>query len=366
MISAGNACKDCSPFLIITGAVKRRLAKSGGMLEMDHRRLFAPLCKGTYRVEKAFDVPDIFSSAYRDAMSGARGPALIEFPEDVWLDTAEVDLDGMKLDVDLPPPADTRDVNDAVEMLKSAELPLVLAGGGVAYSGCSDLLIRFAEALSVPVITTGNGRGTIPETHRLCLGRVGFGGGSSVADKALEKADALLCLGAGLSDMTTYEYTLPIGADKITIVSISAGSVAPQAPPSKLVLCDVKEFLVEALGQLGDSRSSDRQSWDNELAGVKTQWKGMKEACLNRAGKHPSAGIVIKALSEKVPKDTIVSVGAGLHLVFPMVFMPCHYPLTFLSTVNFGSMGFGLAACMASKLAFPERTRLQSSATVIS
>ena len=50
MISAGNAYKDCSPFIIITGAVKRKLAASDGMLELDHRRLFAPLCKGTFRI----------------------------------------------------------------------------------------------------------------------------------------------------------------------------------------------------------------------------------------------------------------------------------------------------------------------------
>jgi acetolactate synthase-1/2/3 large subunit len=356
MISAGNAYKDCSPVIIITGAVKRRLARSDGMLELDHRRIFAPLCKGTYRVEQATDVPRVFSNAYHDAMSGARGPVLIEVPEDVWLDTAEIDLGGMELSVEQPPRVKTEDVDEAIEMLESAQLPLILSGGGVAYSGCSDLLLRFVEALSVPVITTGNGRGTIPETHRLCLGRVGFGGGSAVADKALEKADALLCLGAGISDMTTYEYTLPVGPDRITVVNISAGAISPQAPPSKLVLCDVKAFLEKSLAEIGDERVPERPSWDAALREVKPAWESMKEACLAREGKYPNAASIVKALSDRVPDDTIVSVGAGLHLLFPMAFMPSRHPLTFLSTVNFGSMGFGLAACMAAKLALPERT----------
>ena len=356
MISAGNAYKDCSPLLIITGSVKRRLAKSDGMLELDHRRIFSPLCKGTYRVERAYDIPGIFSSAYSDAMSGARGPALIEVPEDVWLETAEVELEGLELGAEPPPHVDNEDVKEAIEMLKSAKLPLLLSGGGVAYSGCSDPLLRFAEALSVPVITTGNGRGTIPETHPLSLGRVGFGGGNTVADKALEKATALLCLGAGLSDMTTYEYTLPVRADTITVVNISPGSISPQAPPCKLVLCDVKEFLDIALAETGSGPAKKRNSWDSALAEVKTLWEGIKEACLNRGGEHPSAARVVSALSRKVPEDSIVSVGAGLHLLFPMTFMPCNHPLTFLSTVNFGSMGFGLAACMAAKLVSPERT----------
>ncbi len=60
LISAGNAYKDSSPMMIITGAVKRRLVKCDGMLEVDHRRLFAPLCKGTFRVESAAEVPGSF------------------------------------------------------------------------------------------------------------------------------------------------------------------------------------------------------------------------------------------------------------------------------------------------------------------
>ena len=70
----------------------------------------------------------------------------------------------------------------------------------------------------------------------------------------------------------------------------------------------------------------------------------------------PCPGHVIKQLAGKVPEDTIVSVGAGMHLLYPMVYMPCKHPLSYLSTVNFGSMGFGLAAAMAAKSVHPDRT----------
>ena len=152
MISAGNAYKDCSPMIIITGAVKRRLAGSDGMLEVDHRRLFAPLCKATFRVESASEVPGVFSAAYRAAMSGARGPVLIEVPEDVWAEKVEIDIEGMELACDAPPPVKHADVTDALAMIESARLPLVLAGAGVAYSHSRGDLVKFAEALSLPVM----------------------------------------------------------------------------------------------------------------------------------------------------------------------------------------------------------------------
>jgi acetolactate synthase-1/2/3 large subunit len=356
MISAGNAYKDSSPMMIITGAVKRRLVKCDGMLEVDHRRLFAPLCKGTFRVESAAEIPHIFCQAYRAAMSGARGPVLIEVPEDVWTEKAQIDVEAMELTADAPPPVGRADVKAALEMIGAARLPLVLSGGGVAYSHSSAELVRFAEALSLPVITTGNGRGSIPETHPLCLGRAGFGGFNLVADKALEKCDALLCLGAGLSDMTTYEFTAPVGAKNIMIVNISPGCLAPQAPKSKLVLGDVADFLSQAVAELGPRRESPRPAWSEALAEAKQTWELMLWACTTSLGKLPCPGHVIKQLAGKVPEDTIVSVGAGVHDTYPIAYMPCKYPLSSFPLSNFGSMGFGMAAAMAAKSVYPDRT----------
>jgi len=356
MISAGNAYKDSSPMMIITGAVKRRLVKCDGMLEVDHRRLFAPLCKGTFRVESAAEVPQVFSQAYRAAMSGARGPVLIEVPEDVWTEKAQIDIEGMALTIDAPPSVSRADVKAALQMIDSARLPLVLSGAGVAYSHSSADLVKLVESLSLPVITTGNGRGTIPETHPLCLGRVGFGGGNVVADKALEKCDALLCLGAGISDMTAYEFTAPIGAKNIIVVNISPDCLAPQAPKSRLLLGDVADFLRQALVELGGRREPPRPPWTEALAEARELWNLIVWSCTSRQGKLPCPGHVIKQLAGKVPEDTIVSVGAGTHLLYPMVYMPCKHPLSYLSTVNFGAMGFGLAAAMAAKSVHPDRT----------
>ena len=356
MISAGNAYKDCSPFIIISGAVKRKLAGSDGMLELDHVRLFAPLCKGTYRADSAGEVTEVFADAYRAAMSGARGPVLIEVPEDVWGEQAEVDLGSMTLEASTPREVDEADVRAAIEMLTTARLPLILAGGGVAYSRSSGLLAEFAERLQVPVATTGNGRGVIPETHPLALGRAGFGGGNLVADKALERADALLCLGCGISDMTTYEYTLPLGMDRIIEVNIS-GHQAPQEPAADVVVCDVKEFLQKATAQLV-GQAEPRTAWDEALQDARGTWEMMLGASLSRTGERPVGGHVAQRLANRLPDDAIICVGAGTHLLYAMDFIPSREPLTFMSTVNFGSMGFGFAANMAARLVYPERSSI--------
>ena len=356
MISAGNAYKDCSPFIIITGAVKRRLAASDGMLELDHRRLFAPLCKGTFRIGATTEVPAVFAEAYRAAISGARGPVLIEVPEDVWVEAAEVDLDSMVLEAEAPPPLKEDDVRAAIDMLSAAKLPLVLAGGGIAYAGASSELVKFAERLGVPVATTGNGRGVISETHPLSLGRAGFGGGNLIADKALERADALLCVGCGISDMTTYEFTLPLGMDNIMVASIS-GYMAPQAPPARVSLCDAAEFLTAANTMQVD-KSGTAEAWTETLADARATWAMMLDGALARPGDLPSGARLARGLAASLPADAVVCVGAGTHLLYAMDFMPCTEPLTFMSTVNFGSMGFGFAANLAAKAIDPERASI--------
>ncbi len=354
LISAGNAYKDSSPMMIISGAVKRKLAGSDGMLELQHLDVFSSICKAVFRAGSAAEVPDVFARAYNAAMSGSRGPVFIEVPEDVWLEEADFDMGSLALEADPPPPVDPAAVDASLGMLDGAQLPLILAGGGVAYSRSSDFLVRLAEALQVPVITTGNGRGTIPENHPLCLGRAGFGGGVVPADKALERCDALLCLGCGLSDMTLYEFTLPVGATSITTVNISKGSIAPQAPPQDLVLCDVADFLKLACEKVAGRVSQPRPEWNEKLEDARLLWGQLQQVALSREGDSPPGAELLKELSRRV-EDPIVSVGAGTHLLYPMVFLPCNRPLSFMSTVNFGSMGFGMAAAMSAKLNEPER-----------
>jgi acetolactate synthase-1/2/3 large subunit len=92
------------------------------------------------------------------------------------------------------------------------------------------------------------------------------------------------------------------------------------------------------------------------LAEARELWNLIVWSCTSRQGKLPCPGHVMKQLAGKVPEDTIVSVGAGTHLLYPMVYMPCKHPLSYLSTVNFGAMGFGLAAAMAAKSVYPDRT----------
>jgi acetolactate synthase-1/2/3 large subunit len=354
MIGLANAAKDCSPVIAIAGAIKRRLQGCDGMLEMDHVGVFRPLCRATFRVEATYEIPAIFSQAYKAAMSGPGGPALIEVPEDIWGDRDEANLDAMDLTVESPPPVSQDEVHRVAERLLQSSRPVILAGAGVAYTRAEDLLRNLIEKWQIPVATTGNGRGVVSELHPLSVGRAGFGGGNPVADQALKQADFILGIGCTLSDMTTYEYTWPIQGE-VVVVNLDTDNDLKKAP-LRAIYADARDFLSKLSAELDSFPATERSSWLDQLAPVKTSWENLLRSSRASDQAPVSPGYVCHTLSQMLADDAIITVGAGMHLLYPMAFIPSRQPQTFLSAVNFGAMGFGFPAALAAKLVYPERT----------
>jgi acetolactate synthase-1/2/3 large subunit len=354
LISVANAYKDCSPMILISGAVKRKLRGTDGMLEADHGEIFRTLCRAVFRVERAGDVARIMEEAYRKAVSGPRGPVLVEVPEDVWKEEAGGEI-SFSFARDESPTCLPEQISQVVQRMREASRPLILAGGGVAASGASSLLEELALRWWAPVITTGNGRGVIPEDHPLCLGRVGFGGGSVPADAALSEADLVLGIGCTLSDSVTYEYTLPLKGDVILV------NVDPEAagrslyPVSVVIPADAGDFLRACLELLEGESPPARADWWGFLQGKRREWEELLRLSSSSDRVPLSGGRVISELARRLPPRRVITAGMGTHVLYAIDFLPCREPLSYLSAANFGAMGFGLPAAMAAALVHPDR-----------
>ena len=355
LLSVACAFKDHSPMICISGAVKRKLQGTGGQLEADHLHVFGPFCKGVFRIEDAREAASVISEAYRLTVSGAKGPVLIEVPEDVWGEEATEDMPEFRFVTDPNPVLRIEDVKKAVDRLEAAERPVLISGGGVALAGASDRMVRFAEAVQAPVITTGNGRGTVPETHPLCLGRVGFGGGNTVADTALSRADVILGLGCTVSDLMTYEYTIPLEGE-VFLVNIDGKAMEKSYFQAQdRIEADPGDFLELAIDQIEGYEPPSRDAWWEILKPVQEGWDASLKAAIASDKIPLSPGRVIHELSEILPPDHIIAVGSGMHVMYPMSFLPCVRPLSYLQSVNFGAMGFGFPAALAAGLIHPEK-----------
>ncbi len=345
------AYKDSVPMVLVAGAVKRRLSGLDSWLEVPQLHMFSQITKGAYRVDRPGEADRMVSEAYSLAASPPKGPVFIEVPEDVWrLEAAQTKPDYHEA---APVAPHEVEVEHVVQLLEGSKAPLILAGGGANDVVSSKLLVQVAERHGLPVATTGNGRGAIPEDHPLFLGRVGFGGGSAVADYGLAETDLLVCVGCGLSDVSSYGYNyVPKGP--VVAVTLDAKAGDKPVPYAAVVQADVCSFLEALLKR--EFRCSPGEEWKSAISKKRVEWGALlSEACSRSYEGRVNPSAFFAALDRKIPQDTIVAAGQGLHIVYVYDFLRMRSPASFLAATNMGAMGFALPAALGAKLSFPDR-----------
>ena len=159
-------------------------------------------------------------------MSGSPAPVHLDFDGIAAQDIidAEADLEVIieeqftKIPPFRPEP-DNQSVQLATKFISEAEKPIIVAGGGVAHSSAGKELVALAEKLSIPVVTSLNGKGTIPDDHPLCVGVVGSYSRWS-ANKAVCEADLVIYIGSSAGGMVTNEWTVPQPGSKVVQIDI--------------------------------------------------------------------------------------------------------------------------------------------------
>ena len=352
MISVANAYKDSSPLFMIAGAVKRRLSGLDSWLEVPQLDMIKPIVKTAVRIDRPSEAGKLIGQAFSAAISPPKGPVFVEVPEDVWrLEGASAQ--NVRAEIKPAPAISPDDVRKVGELLRHSKRPMMLVGGGLNYSKGSEILTRFVEKLRIPVATTGNGRGVLPEDNPMSLGRIGFGGGNTIADSALEEAGLVIAVGAGISDVTTYGYNvLPKG--EIVVVDLDPLAKNKPVPYSMHLFGDAASFL-DQLTELEIPQISD-QEWYQFIEKKRESWNTLLQGALTWNPKgHVNASKFFKALDAKLPKDSLITSGQGFHILYTCAFLTIRRYGSCLAATNLGAMGFAFPAALGAKVVQPER-----------
>jgi len=356
LISVGNAYKDCSPLVLISGAVAKKLSGLDSLHEVNQRSIIAPITKAQYRIDDPENAVKILADAFNTAATPPQGPVFIEVTEDVWNRSVDYNFDMCKYLFKKPPIPKDEDVEKAIKYVEKSERPIIVAGGGINNIDSSKKLLELISYLNIPIVTTGSGRGVISELHPNNLGRVGFGGGSIVADKTLENSDLVITLGCGLSDITTYSYTLMPKGD-IILINLDEKTEKKPIQYSEWFYCDANMFLkklVEKIKKLNLRR--DYKDWWAEIDKWGKRWNIMLEGALKRKyeGKaNPSK--FFKELNEHINENIIITAGQGMHILYTYAFLKIRGPKSFLAATNLGAMGFAFPAALGAKIVHPDK-----------
>lgn len=346
-----TAQADSIPIVAITGQAVSTKLHQEAFQAVDIVEVATPVTKWAVQVKEAAQAPWIFREAFRIARSGRPGPVLIDLPLDVqqqeivWDSTIDAPFP-----VTVPEPSPAR-VERALEMVRSAERPLILAGGGVVLGEASEQLRAVAEALDVPVGVTLMGKGTFPEDHRLFAGMAGIQTSQRWANAAFLEADLVLALGARFGDRHTGALDVYRGERKFIHVDIEPTQLGKVFGPDLGIVSDSRAFL-EALLSASGKRAVPAGSaqWIDRIGQLRRE--------LSRREDFDAVPIkaprIFKEINEFYGEETYFVTAIGLYQIWSGQFQQTHKPRRYQVCGQAGPLGWEIPAAIGVAKARPD------------
>jgi acetolactate synthase-1/2/3 large subunit len=366
MIAVANAFYDGSAFFLITGQVPTTQFDSGA-LQDDYRyhgdmsSMFTPIVKKSWRIRKVEDLVKALPDAFTMMRTGRPGPVHFDMPYDLYMRTAPVStpdpaVHGAPLNWRTTVADET--VEKALNLLVSAQRPLILAGGGVRVGRAYDELKALAEQLDIPVYTSFMGKSALPFDHRLNLGVAGVWG-EYPATEAARNADVILAIGARFNDLHTgswlpgYVYNIP--PTRLIQVDIDPEEIGRNYPVEIGMVGDAKAFLAQAarIARAKSLRLGYGSPWHKEIEAWRMDWRNFCEP-FERSNEVPIEPRRMLAEMNKIsPPETVMVDDVGNCQVWSEQYWKPRLPGTHFTAGGFAAMGFGVAGVMGARLARP-------------
>ena len=278
------------------------------------------------------------------------GAATLCLPQDVQAEAFDfpVELFGKRVWHVARPVPEPAALARAVAAIKAAKRPLVVAGGGVIYSGGSDALRAFADATGIPVSDTQAGKGAINFDHRMAVGGVGSTGGSA-ANTLAREADLVIGIGTRYSDFTTASHTIFADPNvKFVNVNVLAFDAAKHA--ATMVVADAKSALEALTAEL--SGWSTDAAYQARAEQLDAEWQAVVDECYHRDNQPlPAQTEVFGALNELMGEKDVVINAAGPMPGDPQTLWRAPPPEQYHLEYAYSCMGYEIPAALGVKLA---------------
>jgi acetolactate synthase-1/2/3 large subunit len=350
-----QAYADSVPVLVLPGAPE--LSRQHVPPFFDAASSLRSVTKWAAQINAAERVPELMRRAFVALRTGRPGPVLLELPSDVA--NQELPDEGGFAYAAVPrhrTGPDPADVARAVDLLFAAERPVILAGGGVHAAEAEEELRSLAELLRVPVMTSMNGKGAIPENHALSLGTAGLSA-TAMLDHFLRRADMLLAVG---SSLTRWWMAAPIpDGCRVVQSTIDERDLGKDYAIEHAVLGDAKLVLAaiaaEAGRRLEQGRRPTAADPANQIAEVKRAWLDEWRPLLESDEVPLNPYRVIRELVGGLDRErTIVTHESGYVRDALAPFFESLTPTGYVGWGHSTQLGYSLGLAIGMKLARPE------------
>ena len=352
-----------SPLVAISGDSNRAHSWKNMTQESRQVEILRPAAKEVIRVEVIERIPELVRRAFALATSGRPGPVVLDVPEDIAHGSApfdEADFHAHARNLSVPSMrtrADADSLDAAARLLRGAQRPVLLAGGGVHLSGAADELQRFAEGQGIPVAHTMSGKGAVACTHRLSAGL--FGRYERIANALVEGADCLLVVGCKLGEIATRRYALLPRGVPIVHLDIAAEEFGRVADPTVALWCDAREGirdLASALAPDAERLRRERENYGVEVAGRMATWRESVGPRLASDEVPINMARLMSEFNRALPDDALLVADGGFAAHWAGLLYDTRRPgRGFIPDRGFASIGYGLPACIGATFAAGRR-----------
>jgi len=348
-----NALVDCAPVVALGGSGPISEYQTGGFQEFDQVAAMRPVTKWADRVYQTERIPEMIDLAFRKAFSGKPGPVYLDLPGDVLyrsVDEASVKWPDPRRPIQRARPhGDPQLVASAIKLLKQAQRPVVISGSGVLWSDSADSMRQWIDQTGIPLYTTPQGRGVVPEDHEVIF--------PNARSTALREADFVLVVGTRLNYVFGHALPPRFNADaKIVRVDIDSDEIDSSARVDIGIVGDARAVL----GQLsraaaGSIEPSLFASWRANLKGIEDKKSPKQEEAIStdQMPIHPLR--LCKEIRDFMDRDAVLCVDGQEILNYGRQTIPTHIAGHRLNSGPFGTMGVGLPFGIGAKVAMPDK-----------
>jgi len=361
LTGVANAYFDGSPMLLITGASAGYGADRGVFQEYDQVGLAAPICKLAKCVYRVGDLRFIIEEAFRTALSGRPGPVHLTIPLDILdaeadeatLGTRKIQIKVASLQNSQLGVFDSDLINEALQMIRSSEKPLIIAGSGVFYSGGQEALIRLSEAAGIPIVTPIWDRGSVEKPHPNFLGVIGAASGEP---RLLEDADLIIMVGARVDYRVGFLEPPKISPEaSILRIDVNPSELMQGRTPDLAILANPTSALNKLAEGLSSPTASAHREWLKE---ARERWRKFRARWVERSppSDKPMTGWhIVNAIRPLLTEEVIFLIDGGNIGQWAHMVLADHYPSRWLTCGASAVVGWGLPGAMAARLAHPNR-----------
>ena len=356
-----TAYMDSSPIVCITCNVGSSLIGRDSFQEVDITGVTMPITKCNFLVHSVEELADVVRESFAIARSGRPGPVLIDIPKNITAETTEYEplsrddhgtsgrlgelMKRASQNFEAPEP-DHDDVQKLAEMIRAAEKPLLICGGGVVRSRAHREFEEFANKIDAPVAITVMGAGGFRGRNPLTTGMIGMHG-SQASNMAVDACDLLIAVGCRFSDRVALKPSSFARKAKIVQIDIDRSEINKNVKTDHHIIGDARRVLQLLLDAVEPQK---HEAWKDYVFSFKTVTE------YDEAKDKLTPSQVLETIARICPQDTMVSTDVGQHQMWAIQHFHFDYPGQLMTSGGFGTMGFGLGAAIGAQVGNPGKT----------